>query len=69
MGTKNFHPSGLGKSQGATNLSARAFAASGYSGRMAGIGAQKSLAQAKAKAILKPGLKTAASNAPGPKKL
>jgi hypothetical protein len=69
MGTKNFHPSGLGKSQGATNLSARAFAAGGYAGHAAGLGAVKDLAAAKAKAILKPGLKTAASNAPGPKKL
>lgn len=71
MGTKNFfkprsfQPSGL-------NLEARAGSAGNYAGRIAGGGAQKDIGVATAlyrNSKFSPSSKTAASNAPGPKKV
>ena len=72
MGTNNkffkpahFQPSGM-------NLEARAGAAGSYASKGFGTGAQKDIAAAQAlyrNAKLKPTAKTAASAAPGPKKV
>lgn len=64
-GPKSFTPSG-------TNLQARAGAAGGYAAGKAGAGAQKDVASAIGmfnKHPLKPSMKTAAVDAPGPKKV
>lgn len=64
-GGKSFTPSG-------TNLQARAGAAGGYAGGKAGAGAQKNISSAISmfnKHPLKPSTKTAAVDAPGPKKV
>lgn len=61
---QHFQPSGM-------NLEARAGAAGGYAANKFGQGAQKDIgaAIALAKGGLKPTPKTAATNAPGPKKV
>lgn len=73
MGTKYFHSSkkgGSGFAPSSLNLEARAGGAGGYASRAAGLGAQRNLSAAKVMShYLKPGTKTAASAAPGPKKV
>lgn len=70
MGTSNFFKRHAMQSSG-TNLQARAIGANSYAARSAGMGAQRDIAASMAavKHGLKPVTKTAASNAPGPKKV
>jgi len=73
MGTSFFkrHEHLSPKSSGVTNMAARAFSAPGFAGRAAGGVASKDVAAAAAlsKGVLRANSKTAASNAPGPKKV
>ena len=74
MGSKFFKPTmspGAPKVGTSMNMEARALGGPAYNARSAGMAAQKDLGAAAGlgKTGLKPGLKTAASNAPGPKKL
>lgn len=73
MGSSYFRGSGSKGSAfkaGNTNLTARAGGASAYASRSAGFGAQKNISAAKVMAkYMKPMAKTAATNAPGPKKV
>lgn len=69
MGTKFFSTPLQKVGASNLNLMARADNAPSYAGKSAGMGAQKDLAAAASlnRAKLKPGSKTAASAAPGPK--
>jgi hypothetical protein len=74
MGTSFFKgaaPPAIGKGSSAMNMQARAIGAPTYAGAKAGAGAAKDIAAAAAlnKASPKAATKTAASNAPGPKKV
>lgn len=72
MGTDRFFKNaGGGKPPNMMNLTARSIGAASYAGKAAGAGAAKDIAAAKALASngMKPLTKTAASNAPGPKKV
>jgi hypothetical protein len=62
---------GLSKPSTAMNMTARAYGASQYAAKAAGAASAKDLGAASAlgKGGLKPLSKTAASNAPGPKKV
>jgi hypothetical protein len=70
MGTLNFFKKHAMQSSG-MNMQARAIGASGYAAQRSGTAAGKDIAaaQAAAKNGLKSISKTAASNAPGPKKV
>lgn len=71
MGTKFFHPSNPAIGASNLNLEARSQNTPIYAGRTAAAGAQKDLAAASAlaKGVLKRSTKSAASDAPGPKRV
>lgn len=72
MGSSFFQPKGKGFQPSSLNLEARAGGAGGYASKAAGAGAAKDIGAAQAmflKNSLKPTGKTAATAAPGPKKV